>query len=207
MLVPGVYVVRKYGFKAMIPSAAIAVPVLILGSRSGENADVSTQLRYEAWATGLGMFRHNPLFGVGARQFTEHNFLTAHNTFVLAFSELGFPGMVMFVAIVYLSMKMLVVGLRELRRVPGTEVATVWGMSLFASMLGILFQINTLSFLYHPVLWIFFGLVGAWWSAIRHHWPEFRVTLGWRDFFIVVGGCLFYIFAFLPVFLRLKGAM
>ena len=207
MLVPGVYVVRRFGLKALIPCAAIALPVLILGSRSGENADVSTQLRYEAWATGLGMFRHNPLFGVGARQFTEHNFLTAHNTFVLAFSELGFPGMVMFVAIVFLSMKMLVVGLIQLRKVPGTEVATVWGMALFASMLGILVQINTLSFLYHPVLWMFFALIGAWWSAIRYHWPGFQVTLGWRDFLIVVGGCLFYIFGFLPVFLRLKGAM
>jgi hypothetical protein len=207
MLVPGVYVVRRFGFKAVIPSAMIALPVLLLASRSGEAADVSTQMRYEAWATGLDMFKHNPVFGVGARQFTEHNFLTAHNTYVLSFSELGFPGMVLFVAIVYLSMKTLIVGLRELRTVPGAEVATVWGMALFASMAGILVQINTLSFLYHPVLWIFFGLVGAWWSAIRHHRPEFQVRLTWRDFFIVVGACAFYIGVFLPVFLRLKHAL
>lgn len=207
LLVPGVYIVRKYGIKSLIPSAAVALPVLILGSRSGENADVSTQLRYEAWGTGLQMFRHNPVFGVGARQFTEHNFLTAHNTYVLAFSELGFPGFVIFGVIVYLSMKMLIVGLRELGKRPGTEVATVWGMALFASTAGILFQITTLSFLYHPVLWIFFGLVGAWWSAIRHHWPEFDVSLTWRDFFIVVAACAFFILGFLPLFLRYKGAL
>ncbi|HET7505135.1 MAG TPA: O-antigen ligase family protein [Kofleriaceae bacterium] len=206
MLVPGVYVVRRFGIKAVIPSAMVALPVLLLGSRSGEAADVSTQLRYEAWATGLAMFRANPVFGCGARMFTEHHFLTAHNTYVLAFSETGLPGFVLFVAIVYLSVKSLLVGLRELRDVPGTAVATTWGMALLASMAGILAQIYTLSFLYHPVLWMFFGLIGAWTSAIRHHRPEFHVTLTWRDFFIVVGICLFYVGFFLPVFLRLKGA-
>jgi hypothetical protein len=207
MLVPGVYLVRKFGFKAVIPVGAIGVPVLLLGGRSGESADVSTQMRYEAWGTGLQMFKHNPLFGVGARNFTEHHFLTAHNTYVLSFSELGFPGMVFFVAIVYLSIKVLLVGLRELRDVPGAEVASTWGMSLFASMAGVLFQINTLSFLYHPVLWIFFGLVGAWASAVRFHRPEFKVKLVTRDIVIIIGACLLYIFGFLPIFLKLKGAL
>jgi O-antigen ligase len=183
------------------------VPVILLGGRSGENADVSTQLRYEAWGTGLQMLKHNPLFGVGARNFTEHHFLTAHNTYVLSFSELGFPGMVIFVSIVYLTIKVLLVGLRELRTVPGSEVATVWGMSLLASMAGVLFQINTLSFLYHPVLWIFFGLVGAWSSAIRHHRPEFQVKLNGRDMTIIIGMCTAYVMVFLPIFLKIKGAL
>ncbi|HEU4734250.1 MAG TPA: O-antigen ligase family protein [Kofleriaceae bacterium] len=206
MLVPGVYIVRRFGLKAMIPTAIVALPVLLLGSRGGEAAEVSTQLRYEAWATGLAMFRANPVFGCGARMFTEHHFLTAHNTYVLAFSETGFLGFVLFVAIVYLSVKSLIVGLRELSDVPGTAVATTWGMALLASMAGILAQIYTLSFLYHPVLWMFFGLVGAWSSAIRHHRPEFHVALTWRDLFIIVGICGFYVAFFLPLFLRLKGA-
>jgi hypothetical protein len=207
MLVPGVFLVRKFGFKVIIPAGAVGLPVMALGGRSGEAADISTQLRYEAWGTGLGMLHHNPLFGVGARQFTEHHFLTAHNTYVLSFSELGFPGMVIFVALIYLSMKVLIVGLRELRDVPGAEVATVWGMAMFASMAGVLFQINTLSFLYHPVLWIFFGLVGGWCSAIRHHRPEFQVKLVARDIIIIIGVCAFYVLVFLPIFLRLKGAL
>ena len=145
MLVPGIYIVRKYGFKAIFPALLVAVPVLMLGGRSGESADESTRFRYEAWAAGLDMFKHNPLFGVGARNFTEHNFLTAHNSYVLTLSELGLPGMIMFVSIIVLCVKSLVVGLRQLRDVPEAEVATVWGMSLLASMCGILFQINTLS--------------------------------------------------------------
>src|SRR5262249_24711078 len=126
LLVPGVYVVRRWGLKAVIPAALVALPLLMLGGRSGEAAEMSTELRYEAWATGLAMFYHSPIFGVGARLFGAHHFLTAHNTFVLVMAELGFPGMVMFVSIVYLSFKTLIVGLGELRGVPGTDAPTVW---------------------------------------------------------------------------------
>jgi len=153
------------------------------------------------------MFKHSPIFGVGARQFTEHHFLTAHNSFVLTLAELGFPGMIMFVSIVYLTFKSLISGLREIDGVPGAEAANVWGMSLLASMGGILFQINTLSFAYHSVLWIFFGLVGAWTSAIRYHRPDFRVRMTWRDLIIVTLMCMGYVFVALPIFLKFKGEM
>jgi O-antigen ligase len=206
MLVPGVYMIRKYGFKAIFPALLVAVPVIALNGRSGEAADVSNQGRYDAWATGLEMFKHSPIFGVGARQFTEHHYLTAHNSFVLTLAELGFPGMVMFVAIVYLTFKCLLTGLREIRDIPEAEAANVWGMSLLASMGGIVFQINTLSFAYHSVLWIFFGLVGAWTGAIRYHRPDFRVKMTWKDIIIVTLVCATYVVIVLPIFLKLKGA-
>ena len=205
MLVPGIYLLRRYGIRAVIPAAAIAAPLLMLGGRSGENADMSTAQRYEAWATGLDMFHHNPIFGVGARLFGEHHWLTAHNSFVLTLAELGFVGMVLFVALIYLTIKILIVGLGELREVPGSAAAYTWGMSLLASMAGIVFQINTLSFAYHSVLWIFFGLVGAWYSAIRHHRPQFRVHLTWKDLVIIVLLCAAYALFVLPLFLRAKG--
>jgi hypothetical protein len=69
------------------------------------------------------------------------------------------------------------------------------------------FQINTLSFAYHPVLWIMFGLVGAWCSAVRHHVPEFHVYMTWRDLALVVIGCAFFALFGLPLFLRYKGYM
>jgi hypothetical protein len=205
MLVPGVYLVKKYGVKILIPALAVALPVLLLGGRSGEAADLSTSMRYEAWATGLGMFHASPLFGVGAKLFTRHHFLTAHNSYVLAFTELGLPGFICFIGIIYLSMKTLIVGLREVDQEPGAEVARTWGMSLLASFAGVLFQINTLSFTYHPVLWIFWGLIGAWCGAIRHHKPSFNVTMTWRDFGIVVFISCAYVFVILPIFLKAKG--
>jgi hypothetical protein len=205
LLIPAVYLIRRYGVITLIPIAALAAPVLMLGGRSGEAADISTAMRYDAWATGLTMFHNSPLYGVGARMFAEHHFLTAHNSFVLTLAELGIVGLWLFVAVIYLSIKCLIVGVSELAKIPGTAAAQVWGMALLASMAGIAFQINTLSFAYHPVLWMFFGLIGAWCSAIRHHHPEFKVTLTPRDGVIVTAGVLAYALVILPLFLKLKG--
>ena len=207
LLVPGVYLIRRYGLWSVIPGALMALPAMLLGGRGGEAADLSTQMRYEAWAPGLDMFKSHPIFGVGARLFTEHHYLTAHNSFVLSLAELGMIGMMLFVTIIYLSMKTLIVGLRTMNGVPGTAAVQVWGMALLASLSGIVFQINTLSFTYHSVLWIFLGLVGAWYSAIKHHAPDFEVKFGWKDAAGVVVGCLTYVFVVLPLFLRYKGEM
>jgi O-antigen ligase len=205
MLVPGVYLIRRYGLAIIIPGVLLAIPVLLLGGRNDANAELSTQMRYEAWATGLDMWHQNPVFGVGARMFSTHHFLTAHNSFVLTLAEMGIVGMFLFSAIIYLCIKTLYVGLRELSAVPGTAAAQVWGMALLAAMIGIVFQINTLSFAYHSVLWLFFGLVGAWYSAVRHHKPDLIVKLTFQDLVIVAGGCLAYATIVLPIFLRLKG--
>ncbi len=206
MLVPAAYLLRRYGIGALIPAAAFAVPVLLLGGRSDSGATESTQLRYEAWRVGLGMLRHNPILGVGTGQFTEHHFITAHNSYVLVMAEMGLPGMFLFVCILYLTMKCLVVGLRQLSSVPGTATAQIWGMSLIASFAGMLFQINTLSFAYHPVLWIFIALVGAWCGCVRHHRPDFSVKLTLTEVVLVGLVCVAYAFVILPIFLSTKGA-
>ena len=205
MLVGGVYVVRRYGLWTLIPAGALATAAVMLGGRGGRSADISTMHRYEAWATGLDLFKNYPLFGVGPGQFNEHHFLTAHNSFVLALAELGIVGLFLFTSVLYVTIKSLIVGIRDLAHVPGAEVAQVWGMALLASFAGILLQINTLSFAYHSVLWIFLGLVGAWSGAIRHHMPDFKVRMTWRDILIVAAGCVGYAVFVLPLFLKYKG--
>lgn len=207
MLVPGTYMVRRYGVKALFWGALVALPVLSLGGRSGESADESTMQRYEAWAAGLEMWRESPVFGVGMRRFSDHHYLTAHNSFVLSLAELGFPGLCLFVALMYISGKVLVVGLRELSGVPGTETARVWGMSLLASLLGLNFQIGTISFAYHSVTWILLGFIAAWGTTVRNHRPQFNVKLTGRDLAIIVVACGLYAGIVLPIFLKLKGAM
>lgn len=207
LLVPAVYIVRRHGISVLIPFALLAIPVLMFGGRSDSNADMSTEMRYEAWAKGIDLWHHNPIMGVGARQFAAHHFLTAHNSFVLTLAELGIVGMVLFTAIVYLSVKTLLVGLREIRGVPGAATAEVWGTALLAAMAGLAFQINTLSFAYHPVLWLFFGLIAAWYSAVRNHKPDLSIHLTIGDLIIIVIGCMTYAVVIMPTLLKLKGAM
>jgi hypothetical protein len=57
------------------------------------------------------------------------------------------------------------------------------------------------------VLWIFFGLIGAWSGAIRHHMPELNVKMTWKDLIAVGIGCVVYAFVLLPIFLKYKGEM
>jgi O-antigen ligase len=204
-LIGGVYAIRRYGIAGLIAGGVAALPLVALGGRSGEAADASTQLRYEAWATGIQMFKQSPVFGVGQRQFGEHHFMTAHNSYVLALAELGFIGLVLFIALLYLTVKTLIRGVIELEHVPGARGAQVWAMALLSSFAGMLFSINTLSFCYHTVLWIFLGLGGAWVSVVRHHKPDFDVRITWRDLLIIVAGCAAFALVIMPVFVRLKG--
>lgn len=206
LLVIGVFFVKRYGVAGLIAGALMALPVLMLGGRSGESADESTALRYDAWVAGLEMLRANPVFGVGHRLFTQHHFMTAHNSYVLTLAELGLIGSFLFISMLYLSVKTLWTGVRDLEDVPGAEVARVWGLTLLASFIGLIFQINTLSFAYHTVLWIFLGLAGAYASAVRSHKPDFQPRLTGRDLAIIGTIVLLYAFVVLPIFLKWKGA-
>ena len=60
-------------------------------------------------------------------------------------------------------------------------------------MTGMAVGITFLSFTYHNVMWIFFGLCGAYYSAARSHAPEWRVRFGIEDAALIAGLDLGYI--------------
>jgi len=70
-------------------------------SRMSTFQDASTYGRVESWYAGLQMFLSNPVFGVGAGSYCDHWPLTAHNSFLLVLSELGFVGSFFFVGFFY----------------------------------------------------------------------------------------------------------
>jgi O-antigen ligase len=56
--------------------------------------------RIDAWYAGLHMFLSHPLLGVGVGNFTDYNYLTAHNSLVLVLAETGFIGYTLWLAFV-----------------------------------------------------------------------------------------------------------
>jgi O-antigen ligase len=76
---------------AMTGAVVSGILVLALGGR-GFGMDQSATNRLEAWSIGLQLLKQHPLSGVGFGMFHDFNELTAHNSFVLCFAELGFPG-------------------------------------------------------------------------------------------------------------------
>jgi hypothetical protein len=198
MAAVGVYFLRRYKWKGLIAGSILALPVALLGGREDAAASASTSERLECWYEGLEMFRAYPLTGVGFDQFTEHHHLTAHNSLILAAAENGILGTILWCTLMYLSAKIPLHVLRTVNH-PEAQIARSWAMALLASLVGILVGVLFLSFNYHYVLWIYLGLAGALWSAVRAHQPGFTVPLGWRDAALlgtVVSGLLAGIFVY-----------
>jgi hypothetical protein len=88
--------------------------------------------------------------------------------------------MMLFSILVYISAKIPFQALRT-----GARSAQPYAMALLASFAGLAIGMFFLSFAYHYVLWIYIGLSGALFAAIRTHDPTFRVKFGWRDLALV----------------------
>jgi O-antigen ligase len=158
----------------------------------------------EAWKTGLDIFVSSPVIGVGQGQFTEYHYLTAHNSYVLALAETGLVGFLLWGAVLYTSIKTLLLALLRYRDRPEARVALAWGLALLGSVSGLCIGIFFLSMAWHNLFWIYMGLVGAYYSAIRTHDPDFRVRMGALDW-LAIAGVGTTVFTMLYLYLRLKG--
>jgi len=86
---------------------------------------------------------------------------------------------------------------------PAAAPARTWSIAILASQIGLLVGIFFLSFCYHQVLWIWFGVAAALYQAMKAHDPEFEIESSWRDLLLVFGLDLLMI-AILFVYTRLK---
>ena len=194
LAVLAVYFTKRFGWGGLALGGLLALPLLVLGGRGGEEAQSSTVERIDCWAEALSIWRAHPLFGVGLGRFGQYHYMTAHNSYLLTLAELGLPGMVLFTALIWLSAK---IPLRVLQSFPatrtdadGTMLARRWAMAMVAAFAGLGVGIFFLSFAYHYVLWIYLGLSGALYSAVRTHVPSFQVRFGVLDLGLVVAADL-----------------
>ena len=74
---------------------------------------------------------------------------------------------------------------------------------MIASFAALLVGMMFLSFSYHPVLWIYAGLAGAYYGCARTHDPDWRLRFTFLDAVVVAVLCLGLIPVF-SVYLRLK---
>jgi hypothetical protein len=198
-VVLGAYFVRKYGIKrgAMI-AGMMAVPLLVLGGRSGDSADQSAIDRLQAASAAIHFLMWYPIQGVGYTQFTEHHPLTAHNAYLLSAGELGLPGLAAFASLIYLCLKTTVTVLRfefEDDDVEGAKIKSL-AMAMLAVFAGIGIGIFLLSWTYHFILWIHFGLAGALYAVMKNNYPTFKVKFSMKEFLSVVGVWLCILVAF-----------
>ncbi len=150
---------RTFG---IIAGAMVFLAIFALAPRMGtiSTGEASAHGRVEAWSIGLDLFESYPLFGVGAHNFTEFHFRTAHNSFVLCAAELGFVGLYAWVMLIYISIKNNEVIAKAARTTRMRDVAVYvdtirYGLIAFA--VGAYFLSRT----YNEVLFLLVGLSAA----------------------------------------------
>jgi O-Antigen ligase len=199
----GVYLLRRLGRAGLVLGGLAVIPILILGGRSGSEADESSNLRLELWSAAIQMARDNPFVGVGMSQFDEHQPLTAHSSVMLALGETGLPGLLFWTAMVYVAFKMTLAILRS-QRAPEARVAQVWATALLACLAGFSTSALFLSLTDHYVFWVVLGLVGALYSSTTRHDPRLRVRFRFPDLLAVVTIDVVFVVA-THIYTRMKG--
>ncbi len=150
---------RTFG---LVAGGIVFLAIFALAPRMGtiSTGEASAHGRVEAWSVGLDLFEAYPLFGVGAHNFTEYHFRTAHNSFVLCATELGMFGLYPWIMLIYLSIRNNEFIASEVRRTRMRDVAVYvetirYGLIAFAT--GAYFLSRT----YNEVLFLLVGLSAA----------------------------------------------
>jgi hypothetical protein len=185
LIVLGAQALRWAGAWGVVAGCVFGPPLLILGGRSGAEADESADERVEVLREAFELIRGSHGMGLGFGQFTDASSLglTAHNAYVLAAAETGGIGLWLFCLAIYLSLKVPVaVWLTEPPAPPDlAPMAPAIAIAVAGAAAGILF----LSWTYKDVLYLLMGASAALFSAARTANPAFRVRLSWKEAAIV----------------------
>jgi hypothetical protein len=181
LAVLGLQIIRRVGPWGVVAGCALGPPLILLGGRSGAEADDSSDERAEILREAFELIRGTRGIGLGAGQFSDASSIgmTAHNAYILATAEVGFVGYLLFCLALYLSLKVPVAvwfGARPAER-DVARFAPAIALSLCGALLGILF----LSWTYKDVLYLVMGASAALYSAARAGDPTLRVRLSLRE--------------------------
>lgn len=96
------FLFRSKNIKGLMLAGVFCLIFLVFGpSRISQinTTEESAIGRLEAWIAAFQMFKTSPIYGIGPLNFTDHYFITAHNSYMLALSETGILGLFCFLGI------------------------------------------------------------------------------------------------------------
>lgn len=175
---------RKYGkVPGLIAGGVVMLAVFVVGPRMAtiSTEEASTYGRVEAWGLGLDLFEQFPLFGVGAGNYTEYHFRTAHNSFVLCASELGMFGLFPWVMMIYLSIKNNHFISKHMREARMEDVA-IYADTVRYGLIAFILAAYFLSRTYSELLFILIGLSAAITHMFVAESPEKYKLVERKDF-------------------------
>jgi len=191
MAMAGVWLWLRKGLLIAGTMGAAGMAVLLMLPTRMQELDAGESSAYgriETWYDGIQMFIEHPLLGVGVGNFTEHTWLTAHNSFVLVLAETGIIGYTVWLAMVVYCFLMPIMVLRLPADLGNDEYQPLWtqerrlAMTLLITQVGFYACAFFLSRSYVILLYIMLGLVTGWYMGARERWaglPAFSVQRDW----------------------------
>jgi putative inorganic carbon (hco3(-)) transporter len=132
--------------------------------------DPTASHRIELWKNGIQMLFENPYLGVGIGNFgisyawryyggDRRHAWVPHNIFIQVSSELGFPGLICFLLIIFFIFRTnYLTGKLALRSPPDSKMYTYYAHALDLSLVGYLVSGSFLAVLYYPHLYMIMAL-------------------------------------------------
>ena len=168
-----------------IVSALITVAFMVAPSNltSIKDQNNSAQNRVDMWAQGVEMVTHNPVFGIGKGNYRNYTSrLIAHNSAIEIMGETGLPGLFLWFALIYLSLKALFLS----RAGPYNDIDKAYSTALILIIVGYVVSSMFVT-LEYETLYLLLGLCGVveknLVQPIRLTVGEFQilggVTVGW----------------------------
>lgn len=191
-------------FRAVVPAliSVLLVAAMLAGGFTGGRelnvtSDESISGRFDAWAAGLAMLKTHPLFGVGYGAFDDFHTLTAHNSFVLCFAELGLAGYAIWMALLLSSHSSLAL---VRRAAPKDPALARWARASMFSLYGFVCSGFFLSRTYSPTLYLVLGLCIAVAAIARAEGHE--VVAPFRSMAFRTAACVFASVALIYIMVR-----
>jgi len=137
--------------------------------------DASSQERMEIWYQGIQAMAHRPFFGVGYNMFMDRIAYTAHNSFILVGTELGFIGLCVWVGLIYVSCN----GLGRVYK-SSKEYASM-AIGVQSGIIGFCCAAFFLSRAYIVLPYTLFALAGAIMYLAKRDDPSFDWSITGKD--------------------------
>lgn len=186
LVVMGLALLRRAGSWGIVLGFVLLPPVLMLGGRESADADASSRERLDLIADALKMIRSSHGLGVGLGRFAAESStgLTAHNSYLLAASELGIVGITLFALMLYAGLKIpLALWFSPDELDPKIKQ---WSSALAIALVGAYIGIFFLSWAYKEIIYILLGLSGSLYQSARQAHPDLRITVGTRETLVVI---------------------
>ena len=178
----------------LLAAAVFAFGPSRLGMLSADEDSAAGRL--DAWYYGFQLLKHNPVFGVGQNMFTEDYPRTAHNSFVLAFAELGLVGFFFWVGLLYVTFK----GLSLVQKQDAKLASYAYGLQ--AGLVGFSTAAFFLSRTYIMMPYLLAGLSAALFNIARAETQALAFSFTGKDLRNVALLC-FGVLALLQVGMKL----